>query len=148
MPRARMRRGASGRRATAPGAAPVGPLLRRLARAGALAAGLTLALGGCGGRRPPGSPPDVVPGREPVAQEQLPLLLPADGGPLEPPPPTRHPWAWLLRRVFAADMARCPNCAGRVRLLEVVTDPNDIARVRGEPARAARAPLELDFCAA
>ncbi len=64
MPRARMRRGASGRRATAPGAAPVGPHLRRLARAGALAAGLTLALGGCGGQHPPGSPPDVVPGRD------------------------------------------------------------------------------------
>ena len=99
---------------------------------------------------------EVVPGREPVADEQLPLLSPADGGPLEPPPPSRHPWAWLLRRVFAVDMARCPRCAGRMRLLDVVTDADDIARVLGARGRDARAPprppptgqLELDFGAA
>jgi len=99
---------------------------------------------------------EVVPGREPVAQEQLPLFTPADGGPLEPPPPTRHPWAWLLRRVFAVDIARCPKCDGRMRLLDVVTDPGDIARVLAGRGQAARAPprrpptgqLELDLGAA
>ena len=71
---------------------------------------------------------EVVPGRAPVADEQLALFTPADGGPLQPPPPTRHPWAWLLRRVFAVEMTQCPTCAGRMRLLDVVTDPDDIAR--------------------
>ena len=86
---------------------------------------------------------EVVPGREPVAQEQLPLFTPADGGPLEPPPRVRHPWAQLLRRVFAVDMARCPHCDGRMRMLDVVTEADDIARVLGGlggPPRTARAP--------
>ena len=95
----------------------------------------------------------LVPGREPAHDQQLPLLSPVDGGPLEPPPPTRHPWASLLRRVFAADMARCPKCDGRMRMLDVVTDPDDIARVLAGRGRDARAPprpltpgqLELDF---
>ena len=98
---------------------------------------------------------EVVPGREPVADEQLALFTPADGGPLQPPPPTRHPWAWLLRRVFAVEMTQCPTCAGRMRLLDVVTDPDDIARALGErgharapPRRPAPGQLELDFGAA
>lgn len=98
---------------------------------------------------------EVVPGREPLAEEQLPLFAHADGGPLQPPPPSRHPWAWLLRRVFAVDIATCPECAGRMRLLDVVTEADHIARVLAGRGRAARAPpphrpgqLELDFCAA
>jgi hypothetical protein len=58
--------------------------------------------------------------------------------------------------VFAVDMARCPECAGQMRLLDVVTDPDDIARVLGARGRDARAPprppptgqLELDLAAA
>jgi len=87
---------------------------------------------------------EVVPGREPVAQEQLPLFTPADGGPLEPPPRVRHPWAWLLRRVFAADIVRCPRCDGRMRLLDVVTDADHIARLLARVGPSARAPPSPD----
>jgi len=68
---------------------------------------------------------EVVPGRAPIADEQLALFTPADGGPLQPPPPTRHPWASLLRRVFAIDIADCPTCAG----------PHAPARRRHRPGR-------------
>ncbi len=33
----------------------------------------------------------------------------------------RHPWAELLRRVFAVDVLRCPGCGGRRRILAAIT---------------------------
>ena len=42
---------------------------------------------------------------------------------------SRTPWPSLLRRVFAVDIARCPRCAAAMRVLEVLTDLDAIARV-------------------
>jgi len=36
---------------------------------------------------------------------------------------TRHPWAWLLKRVFAAEVLVCVHCAGHLRLVEIATEP-------------------------
>ncbi len=49
----------------------------------------------------------------------------------EPPPAWsgRHLWAWLLRRVFAADVSTCPERGGKMRVVEIATDPADAARV-------------------
>ena len=33
--------------------------------------------------------------------------------------PTRHPWARLLRRVFAVEVLVCVHCAGKLRLVEI-----------------------------
>jgi hypothetical protein len=70
--------------------------------------------------------------------------VPADLAPLAPPePPSRHPWAWLLRRVFAADVTTCPveGCEGRMRVLEIATAPDDLACVLADAgARRSRAP--------
>jgi hypothetical protein len=33
--------------------------------------------------------------------------------------PTRHPWAWLLKRVFAVEVLVCVHCAGKLRLVEI-----------------------------
>jgi len=46
--------------------------------------------------------------------------------------PTRMParsWSWLLARVFSIDIETCPRrgCGGRLRLVEVVADPERIA---------------------
>ena len=41
--------------------------------------------------------------------------------------PTRKPWAWLLRHVFAEDVTTCPKCAGSMRWVEVATTPDAIA---------------------
>jgi hypothetical protein len=54
--------------------------------------------------------------------------------------PTRHPWAWLLRRVFAVEVLVCVHCAGKLRLVEIATEAGAIKRIirderrrRGEP---------------
>ena len=98
---------------------------------------------------------EVVPQRgdtEPEAEPQLCLFAPGDDAPLQPPPPSRHPWAWLLRRVFAVDVTTCPECGGAMKLVAIATDPDDILVVVGNlPPPRAPPPspqLELDFAAA
>ena len=63
--------------------------------------------------------------------------------------PTRHPWAWLLRRVFAVEVLVCVHCAGKLRLVEIATEAAAVQRIirnerrrRGEPVSEmeARAP--------
>ena len=52
----------------------------------------------------------------------------------------RHPWAWLLKRVFAVEVLVCVHCAGKLRLVEIATEAAAIKRTirderrrRGEP---------------
>jgi len=52
------------------------------------------------------------------------------------PRPRRIGWANLLARVFAIDVPLCHRCGGRVRVLEVISDPDAIARL----LHGARAP--------
>ena len=92
---------------------------------------------------PPARAPKSVLGREPSPPAQLPLFVAAEVAPhAPPPPPSRHPWAWLLRRVFAADVTVCPldGCDGRMRLVEVATEPDDIERVLAGDGGGARDP--------
>jgi len=58
----------------------------------------------------------------------------------------RHPWAWLLKRVFAAEVLVCVPCAGRLRVVEIATEPKATRRIareqrrrRGEPESAVEA---------
>jgi hypothetical protein len=66
---------------------------------------------------------EVVPGPAPAQREPIQLRLAFDGEatPSEtaPAPASRHPWAWLLQRVFAVDAMTCSHCGGRMRLLEL-----------------------------
>ena len=48
---------------------------------------------------------------------------------------TRHPWAWLLKRVFAAEVLVCVHCAGRLRLVEIATEPEATRRIAREERR-------------
>ena len=89
--------------------------------------------------RPRIIPPSVVP----APGQQLPLGLAgaASDGPGETAEaadsrPRRLGWANLLARVFAVDVTICRACGGRMRVVAVVTDPDDIARI----LRGARAP--------
>jgi hypothetical protein len=43
--------------------------------------------------------------------------------------PSRKPWAWLLRHVFAEDLEHCERCGGRMRWKEVATTPDAIGRL-------------------
>jgi len=66
--------------------------------------------------------------------------------------PSRKPWAWLLRHVFAEDLETCERCGGRMRWREVATRPDAIARLLarhglgsgpGPPPRARARPSRL-----
>jgi hypothetical protein len=81
---------------------------------------------------------EVVLGREPPrTPAQLPLFEASDASLMQPPPSARHPWAWLLKRVFAVDVSVCPlpGCQGRMRVVEIATEPDDIARVLAQRSR-------------
>ena len=41
----------------------------------------------------------------------------------------RLPWAVLLNRVFLVDVLECPKCAGRMRIVAVVTAPANVRRI-------------------
>ena len=76
-------------------------------------------------------PPSAVPA--PELQLALDLAAAANDGSDGPadasPRPRRLGWAGLLARVFAVDVTVCRACGGRMRILDVVSDPDDIARV-------------------
>ncbi|PRQ02039.1 hypothetical protein [Enhygromyxa salina] len=105
--------------------------------------------------------PEVVPGPEPKRAEptQIPLSLAGDPTALEglAKQPSRHPWAWLLSRVFAVDIMTCPRCRGAMRLVKIANRPDDIARALADLGLGPRPPpwprpapagqLELDFAA-
>jgi len=57
--------------------------------------------------------------------------------------PSRHPWSWLLKRVFAVDIMVCSRCGGAVRLVKIATRPDDhvlgvLGSLRSLCARSAR----------
>ena len=107
-------------------------------------------------------PPPPDSGAAPPSAPQLPLFCIPTGSDESGAerPPSRKPWAWLLRHVFAADLQHCPYCSGPLRWLEVATTSDAIARLlerHGDAdgiivppkTRAPRAPppvqLSLDF---
>ena len=49
--------------------------------------------------------------------------------------PSRHPWAWLLRRVFAIEILGCARCGGALRIAKIATKPDEIARALGKQTR-------------
>ena len=53
-------------------------------------------------------------------------LLPAPQPKLDPPCMHRRSWSHLLARIFAIDIETCP-CGGRLKIVQVVLDPDQIA---------------------
>jgi hypothetical protein len=84
----------------------------------------------------------LPPSRVPAPGQQLPLDLDRAGAANDgdaaksAASPRRLGWANLLARVFAVDVTICRKCGGRMRILDVVRDPDDIARI----LHGARAP--------
>jgi hypothetical protein len=96
--------------------------------------------------------PLIVPTPEPAAAStpvQLSLFdiagtpLPITGDAAPTPRAGMQPrsWSWLLARVFAIDIAACsrPGCHGRLKIVDVVVDPEHIALLL-HGARAPPAP--------
>jgi hypothetical protein len=109
---------------------------------------------------------EVVPGRvpEPTKPTQLRLFIgeateiePGCASPSSTKPSNRHPWAWLLQRVFAVDVMTCPRCRGAMKLVELANEREAIARVLATAGLGPRPPprprpplagqLELKFAA-
>ena len=69
--------------------------------------------------------------------QQLHLFDETNGYRPAPPPepeaptrkPGRHPWQWLLRRVFRVDISVCPTCQGAMKVTEVALTADSIATV-------------------
>jgi hypothetical protein len=81
-----------------------------------------------------------------VEDEQPQLQIPLPGG---PPPPSRIPWAELLRRTFSVDVLKCPRClTGTLAVLAFITDPKVVlkilAHLRLPTEVPATAPARLD----
>ena len=58
--------------------------------------------------------------------------------------PSRHPWPYLLKRVFAVDVLVCVHCGGRLRIVELATKPDDVSRILRERGWA-RAPPRAEL---
>ena len=79
----------------------------------------------------------------PQQSEPVQLQLPLEGelllsAPARPAP--RHPWAWLLQRVFAVDVMTCPRCRGDMRLVKIASTPDEVERVLAELGLGPRPP--------
>jgi len=68
-----------------------------------------------------------------------PAVVP-DAEPAQPRYKGRHPWALLLRHAFAADVTACAHCHGRMRLRELATTPDAIARAMAHAGLRPRPP--------
>jgi hypothetical protein len=82
---------------------------------------------------------EVVPGPKVPAEgtpKQLDIFDKDDGH----KSPSRKPWAWLLRHVFQIDVTTCPECGGRMRLLETATRPDAVARLLAKHGLGPRPP--------
>jgi len=52
----------------------------------------------------------------------------------------RHPWAWLIKRVFLVDVTECPDCGRKMKWMEACTEKRDIHRVLAAHGLTPRAP--------
>ncbi len=86
----------------------------------------------------------IVPGEA----DQVPNTADGDGDLSSASTWARMSWAQLLKRVFAIDMAACPQCGGPLTLLAAIEDPSVIVKILshlGLPTRAPpKAPARLD----
>jgi hypothetical protein len=55
----------------------------------------------------------------------------------------RLAWADLLRRAFAIDVLRCPDCDGRMRILAAIQSPETTEAILGSLGLPVRAPPTL-----
>jgi hypothetical protein len=84
---------------------------------------------------------------EPAAPVQLPLFgttrslgLVKDSHDNQRYPAGRHPWAWLMKRVFQRDVTVCPRCQGPMTIREVALTAESITRVLARHGLAPQPP--------
>lgn len=70
----------------------------------------------------PATPPELTLPQEPApgpTSEPLPSMMTSDEQPT-PPPPSRIPWADLMKRTWGVDLLTCTSCGGKRRLVACV----------------------------
>jgi len=87
--------------------------------------------------------PVVPPAQLPLFEESGHSPLSAKAAEPKTAEPSRHPWSWLLRRVFALDVLVCARCGGALRIVKIATRPDDhvlgvLGSLRSLCARSAR----------
>jgi hypothetical protein len=99
----------------------------------------------------------IVPGRAdpPKPKNPIPLFGQDEDASPATPLPSRHPWPWLLARVFAVDILKCPvrSCSGEMKVVEIAKTTEHAARILAgfgarPPTRRSRIParqLALPF---
>ena len=73
---------------------------------------------------------------------QMRLLFDGEATELQPAskPASRHPWAWLLARLFAAEVMVCQTCRGPMRVVKIANEPDEIAKVLADVGLRPRPP--------
>ena len=74
---------------------------------------------------------EIVPQPEqmPGPAQQLQLFDANESGTQDKPATAaRLAWAWLLKRVFRVDITVCPRCSGSLKVTELVTKRDEIAK--------------------
>ena len=78
------------------------------------------------------APPPEPPKQLPLFDERDEPTTSAKSAAKKTAEPSRHPWPYLLKRVFAVDVLKCAKCGGRLRIVKIAEKPDDIARILGE----------------
>ncbi len=82
----------------------------------------------------------TAPGGAPFSGSGSPEWPPRPGPPGRP---RRLPWAELMRRVFAVDVLKCPDCGGPMRILAAIHDPTAVRAILDSLGLPSRAPPNL-----
>jgi hypothetical protein len=54
---------------------------------------------------------------------------------------SRHPWAWILRRLFVVDVRMCVQCAGERRVVQIAAKPEATKVIAREERPRRREPV-------
>jgi DNA-directed RNA polymerase subunit RPC12/RpoP len=57
---------------------------------------------------------------------------------------SRAAWARLLAKVYEVDVLRCPRCGSRMKVLAVISDPQQVSRILRHLISTGAAPPGLD----
>jgi hypothetical protein len=57
---------------------------------------------------------------------------------------SRASWARLIAKVYEADPMACPRCASPMRILAVITDPQQVRKILLHLIKTGKAPPGLD----
>ena len=76
--------------------------------------------------------------------EQLPTDLGHSNAQTIPQQARRSAWARLIAKVYEVDPLICPRCGSEMKLIALITNPPEVAKIRRHLIKIGRAPPGLD----